>query len=126
MFPSFINNGIFEAKGSTIQPTPKWQIAYDYNKDVEVYSQLAAGIHMQMLPYYAKPNKVINATVLNTDLVTYNPRYVYDGREYLLMSGTYNYLTGHLEGAVLREFARYDDIWQGATIPEIKEESTNK
>ena len=126
LYPSFIQNGIFEKVSGEIRPTPLWQVAYDFDKDEEVYTQLAAGIHMQMLPYYTKPNRVINATIANADLVNYNPRYVYDGREYLLMSGTYNYLTGRIDGAVLREFARYDDIWQGATIPEIKEESTNK
>lgn len=126
LYPSFIQNGIFEKASGQIVPTPRWQIAYDYVNDVEVYSQLAAGIHMQLLPYYAKPNRVVNGTIVNRGLDYYNPRFFYDGREYILLSGSYNCISGHLEGAVLREFARYDDIWQGANIPEIKEESTNK
>lgn len=126
LYPSFIQNGIFEKANGQIVPTPRWQIAYDYVNDVEVYSQLAAGIHMQLLPYYTKPNRVVNGTIVNRGLDYYNPRFLYDGREYILLSGSYNCISGHLEGAVLREFARYDDIWQGANIPEIKEESTNK
>ena len=124
LFPSFIKNGIFNMGDGKVEPTPKWVIAYDYDNDVEVVSQLAAGIHMQILPYFTKPNRVINGTILNADLINYNPRYVWDGREHLLMSGTYNLLNGRIEGAVLREFARYNDIWQGATLPDIKEEST--
>ena len=126
LYPSFIQNGIFEKVSGEIRPTPLWQVAYDFENDVEVYTQLAAGIHMQMLPYYTKPNRVINGTIVNRGLDYYNPRFFYDGREYILLSGSYNCISGHLEGAVLREFARYDDIWQGANIPEIKEESTNK
>ena len=124
--PAFVENGIFEKVSGEIRPTPLWQVAYDFENDVEVYTQLAAGIHMQMLPYYTKPNRVINGTIVNRGLDYYNPRFFYDGREYILLSGSYNCISGHLEGAVLREFARYDDIWQGANIPEIKEESTNK
>ena len=126
LFPSFIENGIFEKVGENINPTPRWIIAYDYDDDEEVMSQLAAGIHMQLLAYYTKPNKVINGTILNADLTSPPTIYRWDDREFVLMSGTYNYATGQIEGAVLREFARYDDIWQGASIPEIKEESTNK
>lgn len=126
LYPSFIQNGIFERYNGEIRPTPLWEVAYDYEEDVEIYTQLSAGIHMQLLPYYTKPNRVINATIVGADLRKYNPRYVWDGREYLLMSGTYNLITGRIDGAVLREFARYDDIWQGANIPEIKEESSNK
>lgn len=124
LFPSFIKNGIFDMYDGKVEPTPKWVIAYDYDNDVEVVSQLAAGIHMQILPYYTKPNRVINATIVNASLIGYNPRYVWEGREYLLMSGTYNLLNGNIDGAVLREFARYTDVWQGATLPDIKEEST--
>lgn len=124
LFPSFIKNGIFDMYDGKVEPTPKWVIAYDYDNDVEVVSQLAAGIHMQILPYFTKPNRVINATIPNKNLIDYNPLYVWEGREYLLMSGTYNLLNGNIDGAVLREFARYNDIWQGATLPDIKEEST--
>ena len=122
--PSFIKNGIFDIYDGRVEPTPKWVIAYDYDNDVEVVSQLAAGIHMQILPYFTKPNRVINATILNKNLIDDNPLYVWEGREYLLMSGTYNLLNGNIDGAVLREFARYTDVWQGATLPDIKEEST--
>ena len=124
LFPSVIKNGIFERDADGfINPTPKWVIGYDYDNDVEITSQLAAGIHMQILPYYTKPNRVINATILNTSIINAPRIYRWNNSEYILMSGTYNLVTGHIEGAVLREFARYTDVWQGATIPEIKEES---
>ena len=123
LFPDVIKNGIFEREDFAITPTPLWNVSIGSGSFT---TQLAAGIHMQLLPYYAKPNNLISCTIVNGAANPPQCLYLWDGQEHLLMSGTYNYITGHLEGAVLREFARYDDIWQGATIPEIKEESTNK
>jgi hypothetical protein len=38
--------------------------------------------------------------------------YEWKGRKHILTSGTLNLLTGRMEGAVLREFTRYDHMWE--------------
>lgn len=35
----------------------------------------------------------------------------YKGRNYILMSGTLDFTTGHMTSAILREYLEYDDIW---------------
>ena len=47
--------------------------------------------------------------------------------EHLLVSGSLNFLNGYIENAVLREFARYDDMWgmlEPADMPEVEGTTT--
>ena len=81
--------------------------------------------HLQVLAYYAKPFNLISGTILNADITRAAAVYVWKGAEHILLSGRYNFLTGQIEGAMLREFYRYDDLWgdlQG-TIPAVDEGS---
>jgi hypothetical protein len=38
------------------------------------------------------------------------------------VSGSYNFLNGHIESAVLREFQWYNDMWGDANLPEVEED----
>lgn len=67
--------------------------------------------HQQLLAYYAKPNNVLTGE-LATPNPTFNALYEWGGVKHLLMSGALNILTGRMEGAVLREFYRYDYMWE--------------
>ena len=121
VFPSYIKNGIFEKLDYQILPTKSWEIIEGQ------YSQLAVAIHMQLLAYHTQPNEVLNGTILNAPEDFLRTIYLWGyHQEHILLSGSLNLLNGHIEGAVLREFLRYEDVWQGATIPEFKEEQTNK
>jgi hypothetical protein len=82
--------------------------------------------HLQLLAYYAKPNNLISGTIVNGDVTRVACIYDWHGAEHMLISGTYNLLNGHIESAVLREFARYEDMWSdmaGADMPETEQES---
>lgn len=71
-------------------------------------------IHQQLLAYNAKPNSVLTGELIDAggELPDWNSIWMWNGKEHTLMSGTLNILTGRMEGAVLREFTRYDHMWE--------------
>ena len=117
--PAFIKNGIFYRSGDAILPARSWSWTGGIPQQMAVYN------HLQVLAYYAKPFNLISGTILNADITRAAAVYVWKGAEHILLSGRYNFLTGQIEGAMLREFYRYDDIWgdlQGTT-PAVDEGS---
>ena len=117
--PAFIKNGIFYRSGDAILPARSWSWTGGIPQQMAVYN------HLQVLAYYAKPFNLISGTILNADITRAAAVYVWKGAEHILLSGRYNFLTGQIEGAMLREFYRYDDLWgdlQG-TIPAVDEGS---
>ena len=106
-FPALIKNGIFRKEGDVYKAATEWEWQYEGGDAV----QLAVLIHQQLLCYHSKPNNVLTGDIVNADML--NPRVVWTwkGAEHLLLSGSYNFLTSRLEGAVLREFVRYEDMW---------------
>ena len=118
--PGFIKNGIFYREGGVIVPAKKWAFGRAGDQQMAVYN------HLQLLAYYAKPNNLISGTIVNGDVTRVACIYDWHGAEHMLVSGTYNLLNGHIESAVLREFARYDDMWSdmaGADMPDTEQES---
>ena len=113
LYPSFIKNGIFQRVDGSILPTPNWIIYEDAESGEQSISQLSTGVHMQMLPYYTKPNSVISCTIVNADMAHFTPLFKWRDAECMLMSGSLDFLNGHIESAVLREFERYDKTWYG-------------
>lgn len=71
-------------------------------------------IHQQLLAYNAKPNSVLTGELIDAggELPDWNSIWMWNGKEHMLMSGTLNVLTGRMEGATLREFTRYDHMWE--------------
>lgn len=118
--PGFIKNGIFYREGGVIVPAKKWAFGRAGDQQMAVYN------HLQLLAYYAKPNNLISGTIVNGDVTRVACIYDWHGAEHMLISGTYNLLNGHIESAVLREFARYEDMWSdvaGADMPDTEQES---
>jgi hypothetical protein len=103
--PAFIKNGIFYRQGDVILPARKWSWGSGSEQQMAVWN------HKQLLSYYAKPNNLISGTIVNADITRTNAIYVWRGAEHILVSGTYNFLNGHIESAMLREFTRYEDMW---------------
>lgn len=68
-------------------------------------------IHQQILTYYAKPNSVLTGELCTED-AGFGALWEWNGKKHLLMSGSLNILTGRIERAVLREFKRYDHMWE--------------
>jgi hypothetical protein len=74
---------------------------------------LARLIHQQLLAYHARPNNLLTGELVNIDMAhPFTALYEWGGVEHLLLSGTLNVLTGRMEGATLRSFTRYEDMWE--------------
>lgn len=117
-FPEIIKNGIFYRSGGVILPAKKWSWNGSQEQHLALYN------HLQLLCYHAKPFNVITGAIVNADLTRVNVIYEWHGAEHILISGSYDYLSGRIEGAVLREFSRYDEMWTGANFPPYEENSS--
>jgi hypothetical protein len=118
--PAFIGNGIFYQHGDSVLPARSWGWQGGSKQQMAVWN------HLSLLSYYAKPNNLISGTIVNANITGGAYIYVWKGKEHILVSGRYNYLTEQIEGAVLREFARYEDMWSevaGADLPTTEESS---
>ena len=70
-------------------------------------------IHQQLLAYHASPNNLLTGQLVDVDHEhLFSTLYEWGGVKHLLLSGTYNVLAGRMENAVLRSFARYDQMWE--------------
>ena len=103
--PSVIKNGIFYAEGLAYKPAKAWAFAGDTPQQMAVYN------HLQLLAYYAKPNNVIEGSIVNGDVSRFAHIWQFEDKEHILVSGRYNFINGYIEGAILREFARYENLW---------------
>ena len=104
-FTTFIKNGIFRQNGAEYFPTKGWGWEGDTPQQMAVYN------HLQLLCYHAKPNNVLRGTIINADISNHLAVYEWRGAEHMLVSGSLNLMNGYIENAVLREFARYEDMW---------------
>jgi hypothetical protein len=105
--PSIINNGIYVlTHDNTYRGSEFWQF-----KPNDTKQQLSTLIHQQLLAYYSKPNNVLTGE-LATPNPLFNALYEWQGKKHLLTSGALNVITGRMENVVLREFMRYDHMWE--------------
>ena len=105
--PSIINNGIYVlTHDNTYRGSEFWQF-----KPGDTKQQLSTLIHQQLLAYYSKPNNVLTGE-LATPNPLFNALYEWQGKKHLLTSGALNILSGRMENVVLREFMRYDHMWE--------------
>lgn len=103
--PVFIKNGIFDTDNYSLFPPGGFR--YPNGESF----QLAVHIHKQLLCYHAKPNSVISGTIINSGMLGLACNWLWRGKEHILMSGNLNLLNGHMENAIIREFTRYEDMW---------------
>ena len=116
LFPSIIKNGIFVKTGGTYQPARTWYWGGQTPQQMAVYN------HLQLLCYHAKPNNILRGTIVNADVTDMQVIWMWHGAEHMFVSGSFNLLSGHIENAVLREFARYEDMWgilDEAHLPQV-------
>lgn len=117
-FPSVIKNGIFVKSGNAYFPAKGWAWSGGTPQQMAVYN------HLQLLCYHSKPNNVISGDIVNADFVDMEAIYEWGGANHLLVSGSYNFLNGRIESAVLREFKFYNEMWSdvaGAEVPETEQ-----
>ena len=108
-FPNVIKNGIFVKSGNAYLPAKEWAWSGGTPQQMAVYN------HLQLLCYHAKPNNVITGDIVNTDFVYLERLYRWNGEDHILISGSYNFIDGVIESAVLRSFAWYSDMWSDVT-----------
>lgn len=119
--PGIIKNGMFIKSEDVYLPAKAWAWNGGTPQQMAVYN------HLQLLCYHAKPNNVITGDIVNADLGNLRALYMWHGSEHLLQGGSLNFLNGRIEGAILREFARYDDMWgdvTGDSMPATEQESS--
>ena len=124
--PGIIKNGIFvhgEEEGE-FHPAREWNWANSGNGFGSEKMQLAVYNHLQLLCYHNRPNNVISGTIVNGDVTDPAVLWGWGAEDHILVSGSMNFLTGHIENAVLRSFMLYDDLWEGASFPETEESNT--
>ena len=117
-FPSVIKNGIFVKSGNAYLPEMGWAWSGGTPQQMAVYN------HLQLLCYHSKPNNIISGDIVNADFVDMEAIYEWGGANHLLVSGSYNFLNGRIESAVLREFKFYNEMWSdvaGAEVPETEQ-----
>lgn len=104
--PKTIPNGLYVLKDSWYYASDQW--IFNLSDTPQPLSVL---LHQQLLAYYSKPNNVLTGELATPDPL-FNALYNWKGANHLLMSGSLNILTGRMEDAILREFARYDKMWE--------------
>ena len=119
--PALIQNGIFIKRGEIYDSAKSW--AWDGHTP----QQMAVYNHLQLLCYHAKPNNILRGTIVNADVADMQVIWMWHGAEHMLVSGTLDLISGYIENAVLREFARYEDMWgmlEPADMPEVEGKSS--
>ena len=104
--PKIIRNGMYIMKDEWYESSDQWVF-----NNCDVPNPLPVLIHQQLLGYYSKPNNVLTGELATADPL-FNALYEWNGKLYLLTSGALNCLTGRMENVVLREFRRYDHMWE--------------
>lgn len=104
--PKTILNGLYVIKDSWYKASDRWVFNIE-----DAPQPLSVLIHQQLLAYYSKPNNVLTGE-LATDNPLFNALYKWNGKKHLLTSGALNVITGRMENVVLREFTRYDHMWE--------------
>lgn len=104
--PKTVRNGLYVFEDGWYKASDEW--VFNVGDTPQPLSVL---LHQQLLGYYAKPNNVLTGELATKNPV-FNALYQWNGTKHLLTSGTLNILTGRMESAVLREFMRYDKMWE--------------
>lgn len=106
--PQMVVNNIYTIKDGLYVGAYEWQWYAG-----EEGMPLPALIHQELLTYYAKPNSVLSGELYVEDEVPdFATLWRWKNVEHTLISGQLNILTGRMENAVLREFIRYDHMWE--------------
>jgi hypothetical protein len=104
--PKTVTNGLYLSAGDWYRASDQWLF-----NAVDTPQPLSVLLHQQLLAYYSKPNNVL-AGELAVDNPTFNALYRWNGKNHIITSGTLNVLSGRMENATLREFERYDYMWE--------------
>jgi hypothetical protein len=104
---SYIPNAIVTPCTNQYKSPEQW--AWSETKKTGI--SLSRLIHQQLLAFYAKPNNILTGELAIDDPV-FNALYKWNNQQHLLTSGSLNIISGRMENVTLREFYRYDHMWE--------------
>jgi hypothetical protein len=106
--PQQVSNNLMMSENDLLIGALNWAWS---NND---YNQLSVLVHQQMLCYYARPMNMLSGELIgiNGEIPDFSSLWLWNKKEHMLISGTLNILTGRMENVVLREFLRYDHMWE--------------
>ena len=101
-----IKNGIYLPEASYPPATPWNWPGEDLTTELQVL------IAQQILLYNSQPNNLLTGTLLDAVEVLKVPSlWEYNGKKHILISGSLDLLTGHLEDVKLREYVRWPELY---------------
>ena len=101
-----IKNGIYLPESSYPPATPWNWPGEDLSTELQVL------IAQQILLYNSQPNNLLTGTLLDAVEVLKVPSlWEYNGKKHILISGSLDLLTGHLEDVKLREYVRWPELY---------------
>jgi hypothetical protein len=118
---AYIPNAILKENDNGYTGADKWVWLNGADIDQSGIASLADNgislsrlIHQQLLAYYAEPNNVLTGELLDKGgtFPDFCSLWEWNGKLHMLMSGSLNILTGRMEGATLRGFRKYSDMWE--------------
>lgn len=84
-------------------------------------------VHMQLLVNHLVPMQVLEGDCMVEGEIWPGGVYKYKGKRFLLLSGTYDFVSGRMQGVVLREFKEYSDVWpRGSAGPATDSKSKTR
>ena len=104
--PKVVVNGLYIDKDQWYKASDEWK----FNAN-DIPQPLSVMLHKQLLAYYSKPNNVLTGE-LATSNPLFNALYEWNEKKHLLTSGSLNIISGRMENVILREFTRYDYMWE--------------
>lgn len=108
--PANYPNALFHVKNGVLQAFP-YGVSWGQGQAVKPLPVL---IHQQILMFHHSTLSVFDGECAPSGKVMpyFDAIWTYKGRRVLLQSGTWDLGTGVINGAVLREFDSYDDLWE--------------
>ena len=101
-----IKNGIYLPESGYPPATP-WNWPGE-----DVQTELQVLIAQQVLMYNSKPNNLLTGTLVSdSELLRLSSLWSYNGKKHILISGTMNFTTGHLEDVKLREYLPWSELY---------------
>lgn len=83
----------------------------------EPYSDFQVILHKWLLCFNGQHNSVLTGDcVVTSGAFRFSSILTYFNRRFRIISGRYNYITGILEGATLREWQDYNDLWESKVV----------
>lgn len=111
---AYVPNAIVSEEKSQYIGAEQWVWPHNMETLPATGMSLSTLIHQQILAYHSAPNNVLTGELLDAggNMPDFRSLWMWNNKLHMLISGTLNVLTGRMESATLREFVRYDHMWE--------------